>query len=87
MSNQDAFRRELRKLVASATKRIGDDADFGASVIESMSAELGVVIGVFSGGDSKVIDTIMTGTEAYIHEGAVHTARMLGLIEKLRASE
>lgn len=86
MSDQDAFRQELGKLVASAAKRVGDDADFGASVIiEGLSAELGAVIGFFSGGDSKVIDTLMTGTEAYIHKSAVHTANMCGFIEKSRA--
>lgn len=85
MSDEDTFRRDLRKLVAGAIKSVETDAEFGASVIERMSAELGIVIGVASGGDSKVIDKLVTGTEAYVHESAVHTANMRGFIEKLRA--
>lgn len=80
----DDFDRSLNSLCAKEAAAGSGDADRLAGMVVALSSALGFAISHASGGKPEAIDEMVAGTEAFIHERAVSTARITRLVNKLK---
>lgn len=71
---------------AASTREVSqarNDPERMAAMIEVLARALGFSISICAAGDSKMIDTLMVGAEAYAHEEAVEKAPVAKMLRSL----
>lgn len=79
MSN---FRSDLIRLVSREAAAERQNTAGLADMIECISAALGMSIAIASRGDPKMIDTLMSGAEAYALEEAVERSAVIAALQR-----
>lgn len=78
------FADKLAALVAHEMSEATGDHDRMGVVIERIAASLGFGIALATGGDPRVIDTLIEGATAYAHAEAVQKAPLAAMISRRR---
>lgn len=78
------FDQSFTALVAKEAAASRGDPERLGSMIERLSASLGMTIALATNGDPAGIDTMVTGCEAHIHAEAVDKARVIRLMNGMR---
>lgn len=80
MSARSDFNNTFTALIAKEAAASRSDPERMGSMIERLSASLGMTIALATNGDPAGIDTMVTGCEAHIHAEAVDRARVIRLM-------
>lgn len=78
------FADDLSRLVAIEAAKARTDPERLSEMMERLAAALGMTVALAAKGDPQMIDTLMTGAEAYAHSEAVEKGRIARLMQGLR---